>query len=272
MSRRKTSNPVSLFSFQDIITSVTGIMILVTLLMALELSQRVIASPRVQTMVVSRQLENAVADADADIQQLEAQLAERDARLRQFAAMDRRKLTADARDTRRQIEQLDAETQHLATQADDARQRQREMEARQQAKRQELAELDELNRQIAELEERLRKLKSSDRVIYNPAQGTSKEAWLVEVAGQTLQAAPMGRAARPLAFAVTSAGQVPTTFLQWLDSRDKNSEYLVLMVKASGVGIFDRLKEELARRGFDLGFDVVDEAATVLDPQTGAGA
>lgn len=122
---------------------------------------------------------------------------------------------------------------------------------------------------FAELSE---KLKSSNRVIYNPAQGTSKEAWLVEVAAQALQAAPMGRAARPVAFSVTSAGQVPATFLQWLDGRDKNSEYLVLMVKASGVDIFDKLKEELTRRGFDLGYDVIDESATVLDPQTGAGA
>jgi hypothetical protein len=38
--RRSGSPPISLFSFQDIITSVTGIMILVTLLMSVELVRR----------------------------------------------------------------------------------------------------------------------------------------------------------------------------------------------------------------------------------------
>ena len=38
--RRAGAPPISLFSFQDIITSVTGIMILVTLMMSIELVQR----------------------------------------------------------------------------------------------------------------------------------------------------------------------------------------------------------------------------------------
>lgn len=272
MSRRKSANPVSLFSFQDIITSVTGIMILVTLLMALELSQRVLDSPRVQTMAVNRQLEVAVSDAEENIRELESQLAAREAKLEQAAARDRQRMTSEAKDAQRQLEQLETETQRLAEQADAAKRRQRDMESRERLHQQEIDQLNELNRKIAELEEQLRKLKSSNRVIYNPAQGTSKEAWLVEVTGQSLQVAPMGRAAQPTVFSVASAAQVPPAFQQWLAGRDKRAEYFVLLIKASGVQLFDRLKEELTGQGFELGFDIVDEKVTVLDPQTGAGA
>lgn len=272
MSRRKNSNPVSLFSFQDIITSVTGIMILVTLLIALELSQRVLNSPRVQTIAVSQQLEGAVNEAEREIRDLEARLAKGDAKLQQLAAMDRRRLAAEQIDVQRQLEQLDAETARLAKQAQDSEKRQADMEAREQAQQQEVGRADELDRRIEELEEQIHKLKSSNRVIYNPAQGTSKEAWIVELTGGSIQAAPMGRAAKPRVFPVVAAGQIPGAFEQWLRGLNPRSEYLVLLIKASGVELFDALKEVLEQKGFELGFDVVDEGVTVIDPQTGAGA
>ena len=51
MSRRRSArqSAFSLFSFQDIITSVTGIMVLITLLLAVELINRTEASPPMQT-------------------------------------------------------------------------------------------------------------------------------------------------------------------------------------------------------------------------------
>ena len=54
MSRRRrnhTTAAFSLFAFQDIITSVTGVMIMITLLLAVELVNRVEQSPAVQTTV-----------------------------------------------------------------------------------------------------------------------------------------------------------------------------------------------------------------------------
>src|SRR5487761_1186232 len=255
--RRKSSNPISLFSFQDIITSVTGIMILVTLLMALDLSQRVVESPRVQTAVVSKQLEAVVSRADEEIRQLEAQLAGRDAALQQVAAYDRRRLLAESDEVKRHVEQLEAETIKLASQAEDAQKRQAQIEARGVAKEEDVELVQELTRKIADLERQIEKLRSTNRIVNNPAQGTSKAAWLVELTDTAIQAAPMGRAARPTVFAGASNQETVNAFRQWATDRDRGSEYFVLLIKPSGIDLFDQLREELTDLGFDLGFDVV---------------
>ena len=59
MARRRVvaSTAFSLFSFQDIITSVTGIMVLVTLMLALELITRVQTSAPAQTAVQTKRVE-----------------------------------------------------------------------------------------------------------------------------------------------------------------------------------------------------------------------
>jgi hypothetical protein len=43
------------------------------------------------------------------------------------------------------------------------------------------------------------------------------------------------------------------------------------LIKPSGIDLFHQVRDELTDLGFDLGFDVVDDQVTVIDPQTGAG-
>jgi hypothetical protein len=272
MSRRGTSsNPISLFSFQDIITSVTGIMILITLLMALDLSQRVVQSPRVQTIVISDQLQTATAQAEAEIRELESRLAVRNTQLQQLAEYDRRRLLAESEDAKRHVEQLDAETLKLASQANNAQKRQAAIETRGHERADEVQRAEELSRKVAELERKIEKLKSTNRIVYNPAQGASKSAWLVELTSQSIRAAPIGRATRPTEFAGKSAVEIALAFRQWVRGRDRNAEYFVLLIKPSGIDLFDQLRAELTTSGFEIGFDVVDDQVTVIDSETGAG-
>src|SRR5436190_2084488 len=68
--RRSAESPMSFFSFQDIITSVTGILILVTLLMSLELVTRAqvqsIPSPTNEELAsVSQRVRRAQGEKDA---------------------------------------------------------------------------------------------------------------------------------------------------------------------------------------------------------------
>jgi hypothetical protein len=271
MSRRKTSNPISLFSFQDIITSVTGIMILVTLLIALELSQRALDSPRVQTAIVNKQVEETVQAAEHEIGELEAQLAARDATLQQLAGYDHHRLVAESTDAQRQVERLEAETIKLAAQAEDARKRQTQIESRGQARQDDVRLVEELKNKIAELAAKIEKLQSTNRTIYNAANGSAKTAWLVELTGQAIRTAPLGRAAQPTIFSTGSPPETLAAFLQWARSRDSAAEYFVLLIKPSGIETFDQVREELMNLGFELGFDVVDDGETVIDSQTGAG-
>ena len=272
MSRRgHSSNPISLFSFQDIITSVTGIMILVTLLMALELSQRVLQSPKVQTAIVAGDLKQAIAAAEAEAEALQTELAARGQRLQELAGLDERRLRTTTQDVERQIAQLDVESVELAARAERAEQRQQQLTADSQARQPDVERARQLTERIAEVEAQIAKLKSSNRVLYNPAQGNSKSAWLVELSDSELRAAPLGRAQPPTVFGGATPAARLNAFKTWAETRDRGAEYFVLVIKPSGVALFDQLYEALVDAGFDLGFDVVDSAQTVLDPTTGAG-
>ncbi|MBR6373505.1 MAG: hypothetical protein IKS20_10015 [Victivallales bacterium] len=73
---KNSESPISLFSFQDIITSLTGIMLTVVLLLALELinsrQKQAEASPLAQEMELARQIRNA---AEKRKKELEADIA-----------------------------------------------------------------------------------------------------------------------------------------------------------------------------------------------------
>lgn len=270
MARRVQANPISLFSFQDIITSVTGIMILLTLLMALELSQRSLQSPSVQTAVVTEQLETAVVDSEQEITRLEADLANRDKKLQELAAIDEQRLLDESVDIEHQISQLAAGSSNLAAQAEAAARRREQAESSSQDRQKDVDTARELMVRAAELQAKLAKLQSTNRVLYNPAPGSSKSAWLVEITDSELRAAPLGQATPPTVFKGNASARL-TAFQAWARTRDRRGEYFVLLVKPSGIDLFDQLHEALGKLGFDLGFDIVDSTETVIDDQTGAG-
>jgi len=62
MGRKKGGSPFSLFSFQDIITCVSGIIILITLILAVELTQRKQAKPAVETAQLAEDIRRAIED------------------------------------------------------------------------------------------------------------------------------------------------------------------------------------------------------------------
>jgi hypothetical protein len=85
-----------------------------------------------------------------------------------------------------------------------------------------------------------------------------------------LRAAPLGQATPPTVFKGNASARL-AAFRAWARTRDRRGEYFVLLVKPSGIDAFDELHEALGKLGFDLGFDIVDAAQTVIDDQTGAG-
>ena len=71
--RRSTSNSVSFFAFQDIITSVVGIFVLITLIMAIELAQSVADASEASSEGVSADLLKSLASLEAGIAEMQAE-------------------------------------------------------------------------------------------------------------------------------------------------------------------------------------------------------
>lgn len=266
-SRRRgsVSTPFSLFAFQDIITSVTGIMILVTLMLALDLLQRKASSPPNQTAAVTADLESAIAENERQIAQLQAELGRLQSELRDATRFNASQLRDQLADTRELQADVQRELQAFEREKQQIEQQRARVEQERQRRASDAETIDQLADKIQETKEQIQELKQSNRLIFNPGAGSDKNPWLVEVDAAGLTAARMGRAERPTEF-----GDVPA-FQRWLAQRNVGSDYFVLLVKPGGIDAFHEALERLQQRNFDVGYDLLATDRTAIDPETGAG-
>ena len=288
--RRRSGSPFSLFSFQDIVTSVTAVIILMTLILALELIHRTLeaASPR---LVSSADVRQAIDEAQAHVDELRARLRQSGEHLRQAASVSPASLERDLRDTKAQRDTLASELEQLLKEQVAAMKAEQDAMAQAfdrdaqiteveklQAKRKSLARSladqrqanDAKRREIKEM--KLDKTaKAEGRRIYNPAPGAAKQAWLVEVAGDRMAAAPLGKAARPVMFTQRTTERRVAAFSSWMQKRSAAKDYFVVLIRPDGIAGFDALRATIDARGFDMGFDLIGKNDIVLDPVRGAG-
>jgi hypothetical protein len=275
MSRRgRGGTPISLFSFQDIITSVTGIMILVTLFLALEVIRRKEGSPQQQTKVLTKELMQAASNA-ARVKSTLKENRQQIEQLRSALTGDESKLLesvkVDADEVSRKLRDLDELNKLMAgelTQSE-ARRRQTEKEleemlAREADKQTDKQSLEQLSQKVKEKIDELKKLRQANRVIFNPTQGDSKTPWLVELSATGILSAQLGKKEKPQSFPTAGA------FKSWAAKRSKSGEYFVLLVKPSTVDKFLDTRETLEKQGFDVGFDLLRDDQTAIDPELGA--
>lgn len=260
MARKsRNSSPFSLFSFQDIITSVTGIMILVTMMLTLELLQRKEQSPTVRTAELVEQLRNAQQQTAEQITQLESELASTDA------------IRYDSESLRQNIEELNRSTSELRDEVQDLRDQSArtadqldavESEAERRLSDEEL--LAQLEADSEQMEDDLENLRTSNRRIYNASEGDSRVAWLVEVDGDGFTAAQVGVSRAPETFRDISR------FLGWASGRSREQEFFMLLARPEGIENFYRANQSLLMDGFVVGYDLIPDGETVIDPETGA--
>lgn len=265
--RRSGSQPFSLFAFQDIITSVTGIMILVTLIMALELLDRVEGSPAAQTELITAQNEVSIEELQREIDQLKQRARGSQAVLADVASLPSLNLSEmqtlndalseDLRKLQNQVGRSQADLMKKRKQLSQDR------AAASQSTQQMREQLDEMKKLLADLEQEVQDVGDSNRVYYKTGVD-GKTTWLVEITAGGWMAGPIGVEQKPVSF--TS----PAALQQWLTSRNARSEAFFLTTKPGGVANFYRMRDELNALGFDVGFQVLGQDQTVLDTQKGA--
>jgi len=255
--RRSGAAAFSLFSFQDIITSVTGVVLLVTLLLSLELINRVPGAPAAAARPEPAQTE--LAELQSQVQRLHTELQAGQQELAAFAG------TTPA-EVRRQQTAVEAEARALEQEALELTQQQASLAGerlavdqaaaasadRQQALEQTAAERQQAARELAELEDR-------SAVRFNPAQAAGRSVWLVDIAADVVGIRRFQAGAERTEFRgglLSSAGSQALAHMRsWRASVDQP----VLLVRPSGITAFDEISKELRGRGFDLGFDTLEE-------------
>lgn len=272
MSRkRSTQVAFSLFSFQDIITSVTGIMILITLILALELVSRVQSAPAYQT----EQQQDVTRET---IEDLRRQLAELEQSADNSSEVDIRGLPSlDPGELHRRTEALQQSAASLEDQIEEARKRAAEKAQEADSARREAAadadaaqeEIRRIEQAIADAKAKLAEIKGRGRIYFKPGH-PEVTTWLVEAKEASLLVAQLGVSAVPRTFTLIQE------FDLWARDLDPAQNDFLLIVKPGGENRADKCKQLLRDpvngRGFHVGLQVMPDDRVVIDPETGAGA
>ncbi len=262
MSRKRRS-PFSLFAFQDIITSVMGIMILVTLLLALELVERTQSAPAAQTQQSLDRLQTYYRQLRRQVEQLQEQIEQQAERHREIH--DRRYLVIQIQNVKERLRMLQRETTALMRRLRQAENAYRRLQQQAAQKREEQRRRQEaLAQQIQALQRRMQQMQN--QVFFKPAEDFHKTAWVVEVRGPDVRVFLLGDRASPVRFADATA------FLQWVSRlRDPAEDYFLLVFKPGGAGDYDELMTSLRGSGYEIGLELLPAEKQVFSRPASKG-
>ena len=275
MSRRGRSGPtISLFSFQDIITSVTAIVTVITLLLALDLVQRKQSDAGDSSGALVVELAARLAQIEDELTELRAATASTDELVREVAATSPAELRNEIAQRESAIAELELERARLERQRTG-------WKAREKAERAEGFELEpvreqqaRVEREAAELEQQRKEERAENRTVFSLPHGFQKEGWLVVIGAKQIDVAPLGRPARPVAFVGKGLPLFGTSaagaFEKWIDDQGLRSAYFLLLVRPEAARTFDEVEELLTKKSVSHGFDLIGADQSILHPERGA--
>ena len=262
---------ISFFAFQDVITSVIGILVVITLLLALHLDQVPLTSTDEETVTPET-----VAALDARLAELTAERALIERLQTARAVSDPAALAADIARLRQQLSAAAAQSTASAARADAVRanpvgtaveveagaaqQRFRAGEKKIAALAQRTAEsaaaMAALEQQVKAREAALLAQQQQRNHLWLIPQksATSKEALLAIVDGQGISVQRFGQGEKAR---VRRKGE----FTAALKDYPKLDYYLVFFFKPSGAERFEELGEAAREAGFEIGYDTIGEDA-----------
>lgn len=244
--RKREEAPLSLFSFQDIMACLTGILILVALLLAIDgLSDTMDATPG---------KDGAPDPAEAAARAVE--LRERVAILQR--TLDDRKGGKDV--SKEEVDILDDRIRQLAQEAERTRRQAEAAAARRQAVQK---DVDEALKQAQEQRERLASLRKSaqaqalrERVRFKPGQRFPKAPVFVEAMKDRIVVGELDAERTPVRVASLSDPDAEARLVGALGSRLPDSAYLVFVVHEDAIPRFEQLRSRMVRRGYDVGWQL----------------
>lgn len=267
MSRRKRKNHAkfSLFVFQDIITCVMGIMLLLTLMMCLQITEAVAPAEAAPAATMVNELRQQAAALSAEIAELESEAAQQMSVLNSGALDDPdllrdRSLTLDNDNKLAQ-----ADISGLWDQTVQAESTFAKLTETQAARSQQVAQAQQLRQDSSQLAKQLKELQSGRRVVYNAHDSNARSCWLVELSDtSTFAAAELGQRMAPVKF------QTVNSMKSWIDQKNRQGCVFLLVVKPAAASVLDSLTDGLRRSNVTFGFDLLPQNKTAIDPIVGA--
>lgn len=264
MSRRHARIKVSLFAFQDIITSVTGVMVLVTLLTSLELVRpKSEPLPEEAPVIDPGELAAQIATLKSANESLRRELEG----LRALALAAARASPETVAKLQAQRDRLRAQAEALGqwqSQAAPEIKRRTEEAGKQRAELE--AELASLEAQLARSEHTAARAAAGQHRLYRFRPSGAQTWWIGDLSGPgwrfwevDRQGIPTGRKET---FSQPSSRARLAACRQWLSGRSRQAEAVFLLVRPSTIKDFNELRDWLREQRFSLGFDLLAEDQT----------
>lgn len=257
--QRHSGNAFSLFAFQDIITSICGIVVLITLILALELSVQIVsdASP---ANVTSRQEYKQIIAKTKAVEQKNAAMETEIERINTDSAEIITMTTSEIRErideVTMDINRNETQKQTRIIQLDAAEEQVRLSLLNDEEYKKLLEEKASIENQLAELKRAAEMMKSGNYFYFDRSQNISESPWLVDISGSQIVAHSLAANAT----AESRDFSNYAAFFTWARTCDKSSEYFVLLVRPSGLDNFKKIEERLRDLNFRLGIDFIGES------------
>ena len=126
-------------------------------------------------------------------------------------------------------------------------------------------EIDALKDRQNELLQKKDLLSDGD-ILYIDRQNRPREAaWVVDVDKDEITVIPIASTLGSESHTFkTGETDMSSSFLDWADGRNRNSEYFVLMVRPEGINLYEPLKKSIQQKGFRVGVDFIGQSQKLL--------
>lgn len=260
MARKHAAPSVSFFAFQDIITSVVGIFVLITLIMVLELADRTVAGSG-----KGNQVEDTLSETIKLLDEQVQSSKELVAKLQKSAAASTTVASVDSKSRR---EELEKELKQLE-------ERRKKFESKQTATSQAntrsegtLRQLEEqsveTDKKMDELKMLLAKLNQIDTAIetfidnsnvFRHSNISGRAITVTELRRNEIDVTKLSSMQRTT-FSEPGAFE---KWKQWVNSQNLNSTHFLILVRPGGSTLFNKSQGFLKGLGASFGFDVTDD-------------
>lgn len=254
MNRLRTGGQarISFFSFQDIITSVTGILILVTLMLSFNVTTAEPVSSEEQKLQA----------ASERLREIEAENERLQQRRREAATLpDQTQLQAQIETLRREQIEVDAQRKQLDATLASARERVAKQPTNNAAELRD--QIEEAEKQLEQLRAKAAQSRTNVNALYIvpdvDARRNEKKAVAIVVSGTQMRA-------QRLDGSDVFEGQInsPDSLQPILTKHNSERDFLVFYFRPSGAKWFEDFRKLARQGGFEVGYDAVEEQKQLI--------
>jgi hypothetical protein len=264
--KRKASGPsVSFFAFQDIITAVVGIFILITLLLVLELAQRVEAAASTPTADISA-VEEMIETLQGEVERMTEEIQDRiksqndTAGINEFNRQEEtEKLEDKSKVLTQQIASANEMATDLSTKIAAAKQEENKLLMQSEELSSQRSLLEELENRLAEVQNEINRLESDDTPVFRDQTEQGRFITLITLGARQIE---IRDALTKFKDDYTGSRRTNDLFA-WLDANDLSSRQIYLVVKPGGTDDFHTVQKHLDDSSAIYGFNVSGAAESV---------